>query len=138
MAKARPTHIALLILVTLSLTLATAQQSSQTAAPAPVPTQIPAARRVFISNAGYDATARDASSAVTSRIDPTTIFMRPMKKWGHYELVTTPADADLVFAVRFNARKATWDRNFDQGLTALMEELKALVAQSPNSDSGKQ
>jgi hypothetical protein len=61
-----------------------------------------------------------------------------MKKWGHYELVTTPADADLVFAVRFNARKATWDRNFDQGLTALMEELKALVAQSPNSDSGKQ
>lgn len=137
MAKARPTHIALLILVTFSLALVTAQQSSQTAAPAPVPTQIPAARRVFRTR---DTTRPRVmlSSAATSRIDPTTIFMAAMKKWGHYELVTTPADADLVFAVRFNARKATWDRNFDQGLTALMEELKALVAQSPNSDRGKQ
>jgi len=76
MAKARPTHIALLILVTFSLALVTAQQSSQTAAPAPVPTQIPAARRVFRTR---DTTRPRVmlSSAATSRIDPTTIFMRP-------------------------------------------------------------
>ena len=176
MAVIRPTHIALSILMILFPVLASAQQPPQPAVPAPIPTQIPAAHRVFISNAGYDATARAAFERGHQPNRPYNDFYAAMKKWGRYELVANPADADLVFVVRFTApisdcdkitsyepqlqvtivdvkthfvlwtitepvegayRKATWDRNFDQGLTALMEELKALVAQTPNSNNGK-
>jgi hypothetical protein len=86
-----------------------------------------------------------------------------MQSWGRYELVATPAEADLVFEIRFMApmyydgtlavyepqfglrmldakthfllwsltepvegafRKATWLKNFDHGLDALMDDVK--------------
>jgi hypothetical protein len=78
----------------------TAQQSAAPPA-APVPSQIPAARKVFISNAGGES---------FETVFPQTVFSggpdRPynqcyaaMKEWGRYELVSTPAEADLVLEV---------------------------------------
>lgn len=69
--------------------------------PAPVPSQIVAAQKVFISNAGGE--------SLESVIDQTVFdggpdrpyneFYATMKDWGRYNLVSFPADADLVLEV---------------------------------------
>ena len=71
----------------------TSSQAPQATAPpqAPVPTEIAAARSIFIVNNGADAnfplSAQDAYNSVYSAL----------QAWGHYQLVTTPDQADLVF-----------------------------------------
>ena len=90
-----------------------------------------------------------------------------MESWGRDELVAAPADADLVFEIRFTApltcssgsgyvpqldlaildakthfllwtftelvegafKKATWERNFSQGMASLMADIKKLTVQ---------
>jgi hypothetical protein len=62
--------------------------------PAPVPIQILTGKKVFISNG--------VSTAVTDVPNlPYNEFYGYMKAWGRYELASTPADADLVFELRF-------------------------------------
>jgi hypothetical protein len=66
--------------------------------PAPVPAQIIAARKVFISNGGEDAWLN-----YDPKHDPTLTyneFYAAMKTWGKYQLVSSPAEADVVFQVR--------------------------------------
>jgi hypothetical protein len=65
--------------------------------PAPVPSQILAAKKIFISNEGED-TWLDYDP----KHDPTLTYNElygDMKSWGKYELVSTPADADVVFEI---------------------------------------
>ncbi len=65
--------------------------------PAPVPSQILAAKKIFISNGGED-TWLDYDP----KHDPTLAYNElygDMKSWGKYELVSTPADADVVFEI---------------------------------------
>jgi hypothetical protein len=61
---------------------------------APVPTQIAAAHTVFLVNNGADAnfpiTAQDAYTQVYSAL----------QAWGHFQLVSSPDQADLVFQLR--------------------------------------
>jgi hypothetical protein len=61
---------------------------------APVPTQIAAARTIFLVNNGADAnfpiTAQDAYSRVYAAL----------QAWGHFQLVSSPDQADLVFQLR--------------------------------------
>jgi hypothetical protein len=61
---------------------------------APVPTQIAAARTIFLVNNGADAnfpmTALDAYNRVYSAL----------QIWGHFQLVNSPDQADLVFQLR--------------------------------------
>jgi len=61
---------------------------------APVPPQIASAHTVFISNQGADqtfpGTAEEAYTALYNSI----------KAWGRYQVVATPAEADLVFQLR--------------------------------------
>ena len=61
---------------------------------APIPVQILSAHKVFISN-----------GESTGRIWPSSLvydaFYARMKSWGKYELVAAPADADIVFEVRY-------------------------------------
>jgi hypothetical protein len=64
---------------------------------APLPAQIIAAKRVFISNGGED-TWLDFDP----KHDPTLTyneFYADMKSWGKYELVSSPADSDVVFEI---------------------------------------
>jgi hypothetical protein len=151
------------------VTSSMAQQASEMAPPAPVPSQIITAHKVFVSNEGYDSIARAAFERAHQRNRPYNDLYAAMKKWGRYELVSSPADADLVFAIRFTApivdcdkltsyapqlqltilgarthfvlwsmmdpvqgayRKITWDKNFTEGLDALMGELKTLAGES--------
>jgi len=72
---------------------------------APLPSQIVTAKRVFISNTGrgFD------SSAWTGGHDRMyNQFYAAMKSWGRYELVSAPADADLVLDVNVIRDAVAW------------------------------
>jgi hypothetical protein len=72
-----------------------AQQSKDVA---PIPVQIIAARKVFISNAGQES----VPGAFSGEPDRTyNQFYGAIKNWGQYELVSAPADADLVLEISF-------------------------------------
>ncbi len=75
-----------------------AQQKKPTAA-APIPVQIVTARKVFIANGGGDE-SRDSYFYTGGPDRAYNEFYDSMKTWGRYELVTAPADADLVFEIR--------------------------------------
>jgi hypothetical protein len=142
-------------------------QPANDSASAPVPAQIAASRKVFISNAGVDAAVQTVFKRVGDPDEAYNHFYSAMAKWNRYELVTAPADADLVFEVGFTApmymngslpvyepqfglkiidakshvllwalvepvkgafREATWQKNFEVGLDALMGDLRKLSA----------
>jgi hypothetical protein len=70
-------------------------------APAPVPAQIAAAQKVFISNAGGASleTVIDETVFNGGPDRPYNEFYAAMKSWGRHELVSSPADADLVLEI---------------------------------------
>lgn len=70
---------------------------------APVPESLASAKRVFIGNAGVDGTSFEAFAKAGDASEPYDVFYAAMKKWGRYELVGSPADADLVMEIRFAA-----------------------------------
>ena len=70
---------------------------------APVPTQVVTAKKVFISNAGVDATSPIHFKRARGPNDLYEQFYVAMKHSGRYELVGAPADADLVLQLRFSA-----------------------------------
>jgi hypothetical protein len=78
-------------------------QDHRAVTPAPVPTQIVTAKKVFISNLGSDALATPDFKRLGQLDLPYQRFYSEMKGWGRYELVTSPAEADLVFEVHFSS-----------------------------------
>ncbi len=137
---------------------------------APVPPQIAAAKKVFIANGGVDGGSLAAFRALGDPNYPYNQFYAMMQKWGHYELVSSPADADLVLEVQFRMtmtsggdlasyvphlrltvvdarthftlwtiaepvegaiRKATFIRNFNQGMTNLVNDVAKVAGQPP-------
>jgi hypothetical protein len=79
-----------------------AQTIKRAVAPAPLPAQILAGKTAFISYAGTNNAYQllyitDHTGASTGLYDE---LYAAMKDWGRYELVSAPADADLVFEVR--------------------------------------
>ena len=82
---------------------------------APIPAQIITAKKVFISNGGVDSVALAAFKRAGDTNGPYNRFYAAMKSWGRYQLVASPADADLVFEIRFTAPIA------DFGKTAIYE-----------------
>jgi hypothetical protein len=62
-----------------------------------MPAQIAAAKRVFISNASGESNVSAGVSELTYNE-----FYAAMKSWGAYELMSGPAEADLVFEIRFS------------------------------------
>jgi hypothetical protein len=80
----------------LSSPILAAQQSKQ-APPAPVPAQILAAKKIFISNAGGDTDAPYTGGPDRAYNQ----FYAAMKKWGRYQVVDSPANADLLLEIRF-------------------------------------
>jgi hypothetical protein len=75
--------------------------SAQTAPEAPVPAALITAKKAFISNMGFEACARVAFSTV--KLSPYNMFYASMRDWGHFDLVSAPADADVVFEIRMVA-----------------------------------
>ena len=76
-------------------------QTKQANAPpaAPVPDQITSARKIFISNGGENCSDPDRLAG-TPNITFNQ-FYAGMKTWGRYQIVSRPADADLVFEITF-------------------------------------
>lgn len=75
--------------------------------PAPIPTQISTARRVFIANGGGDEPGID-EPIFSGGVDRSyNQFYAAMKSAGRYELVGSPAEADLLFEIRFAVKTST-------------------------------
>ena len=75
-----------------------AQQPAQPAAPVPV--QIVSGRKVFISNGGSDVSSQYSFRLYGLPAQVYGPFYSAMQNWGHYELVATPGEADLVFQIK--------------------------------------
>lgn len=95
----RPVITAMVSVVTLlSASLLSAQDRS--AAPAaPLPAQIVNAKKAFISNAGEQRNLEGDLRFTGGPDRAYNQFYAAMKDWGRYELVSTPADADLVLQI---------------------------------------
>jgi hypothetical protein len=76
-------------------------QQAKGPAPAPVPAQISAAQKIFISNAGGESLETVIEQTVFDGGPdrPYNQFYAAMKSWGRCELVSSPADADLVLEI---------------------------------------
>ncbi len=94
-------HALCAAVVLVALALGANAQQPKVAAPAPVPPQILAAHKIFVSNGGGESFETVIGQTVfnggTDR--PYNQFYAAMKDWGRYELVSSPADADLVLEV---------------------------------------
>jgi hypothetical protein len=90
-----------LVFAILGLLQLPSAQQSKGPAPAPVPAQITAAQKVFISNAGGESleTVIDETVFNGGPDRPYNEFYAAIKSWGRYELVSSPADADLVLEI---------------------------------------
>jgi hypothetical protein len=95
--RKRTTLCVLCAIGLLSHSLFGAQQPKDVALPAPVPVPIATAKKVFIANAPGD--SLPASLGGPSRTY--NEFYAAMKSWGRYELVSAPADADLILEISF-------------------------------------
>lgn len=88
-----------------------ADQPGETVPPAPVPSQITSGQKVFIANAGVNLYTLPAY--ITSHTgSPNGLydeFYDAIKSWGRYELVSAPADADLVFEISLYGRDISAD-----------------------------
>jgi hypothetical protein len=91
----RITFSTLLVVMTASLPILAEQDSANVPA-APVPTQILAGKKVFISNASGE----NASAAAAPDLAYNELYAA-LKSWGRYELVGAPADAELIFEIRY-------------------------------------
>lgn len=162
-----------LLIAMLTVPILAAQQAKDapaSAAAAPVPPQIAAAKKVFIANGGVDGGSLAAFRALGDPDYPYNQFYAMMQKWGHYELVPSPADADLVLELQFRMtmtsggdlasyvphlrltvvdakthftlwtiaepvqgaiRKATFIKNFSQGMTNLVNHVAQIAGQPP-------
>jgi hypothetical protein len=90
----------LTVLLLASPSVLSAQQTKG-AAPAPVPPQIAAAQTVFIANAGGATldTVIDQTVFDGGPDRPYNDFYASMKSWGHYQIVASPASADLILEI---------------------------------------
>jgi hypothetical protein len=77
----------------LSVPLATAKKAPDEPS-APVPAQVFTAKKAFISYGESDADPGTPNLTYNE-------FYALMKSWGKYELTSAPADADVVFEIRF-------------------------------------
>jgi hypothetical protein len=100
MLNLRPRSARLLIAI-LGLTPALWSQQSKMPTPAPVPVQMVSARKIFISNAGGESFEAVIGETVFNGGPdrPYNQFYAQLKDWGRYELLSSPADADLVFEI---------------------------------------
>lgn len=92
------------IVCTLILVGSTARlraQETKGVTAAPIPAQISTAKTVFISNTGVDINSLEAMKRAGDRNQAYDEFYRAVKDWGRYRLVGAPAEADLVFEIRF-------------------------------------
>ena len=161
--------VAVVVMCGMAVHAATQNAGKPGVATAPMPTAIQTAKRVFLGNAGVDGNSFPVFRKGGDMNQPYNWFYMAMKTWGRYELVGSPADADLVFEISFAApvagtekllmpapylrleildakthfllwtivepvdgaiRKATWENNFNTGVTNLVSDLKNITGET--------
>jgi hypothetical protein len=88
--------LAVALAMAFSVAATVASQDAANAQSAPLPSQILAAKKIFISNASGQTLDGTAVSELAYNG-----FYAGMKTWGQYGVVSTPADADLIFEIRY-------------------------------------
>lgn len=102
-----PRVVPIKILTLAGLVFAISLTASSQTPSAPVPIQIIHGKKVFVSNAGSDAEGQEGFRQLFGDANfPYNQFYDTLKTWGRYDLVATPADADLIFEVRFTVPHA--------------------------------
>lgn len=97
--------------------------------PAPIPEQILSAKRVFVANAGGDERPYRVPQFSGGPDRAYDEFYAEMKTWGRFELVSAPADADLIFEIGFSSfeyeEKGTLENpHYDPQLRLLIRDPK--------------
>ena len=92
----RKTLVAFVIVI--SAAMLEAQPPKNAIPRAPLPAQIVAAKKVFIAYAGGDTDIAGYSGEADRTYNQ---FYAAIKSWGQYEIVSTPATADLVLEIEF-------------------------------------
>ncbi|HKF22076.1 MAG TPA: hypothetical protein VKE93_10930 [Candidatus Angelobacter sp.] len=75
-------------------------QPSKQVPTAPVPSPILRAKKVFISNLGSDLLSLELFRRLGEPDRPYNQFYAAVKDWGRYDLVSSPADADLIIEIQ--------------------------------------
>jgi len=70
---------------------------------APVPKLITSAKKIFIANMGADNFSESAFRKLQDPARPYNAFYAEMKSWGHYDIVDSPGEAELIFEIGFTA-----------------------------------
>lgn len=162
----------LAIILTTGSALSAQQANQSPIITAPLPSQVLTGKKVFISNVPgmLFLTPRTAED---DPYRPYNQFYASMKNWGYYELVSVPADADLILEINLADRptlgdavhlasslrlayldltvrdpktqvilwwfservqganrSATGDKNYNQAITNLVNDLKKMTGQS--------
>ena len=113
--KAAAFCIALAIPFVVSTVLAA--EKPKPAHAAPIPTQILTAKKAFIANAGGDERPLEDEPRFSGDADRAyNEFYADIKTWGRFELVATPAEADLILEIRFTDEKFQQVGNLGSGL----------------------
>ncbi len=95
--------VAMVVMCGMAVNAATQDAGKPAVATAPMPTAIQTAKRVFLGNAGVDSMSISTFRRSGDINQPYNWFYLAVKNWGRYELVGSPADADLVFEISFAA-----------------------------------
>lgn len=114
-------------LIGVSLPLLGAQQPKDAAPPAPVPTQIAAARKLFIANAPGE----NVPKSLGAPDRPYNEFYQAMKNSRGYELVTAPAEADLIFEISFASSLSGVSGSSNTGCSSFTDYSVRLVILDP-------
>lgn len=94
-------HFKTVALFPLTILLSTVLLAQTKPAPAaPIPAQIVAAKKVFIANAGGDQMAEDDPIFSGGPDRAYNEFYATMTNWGRFEIVSSPAEADLLLEIR--------------------------------------
>ena len=77
-----------------------AQGKPAPAAPAPIPAEIQTAKKVFVANGGGDEWSYSDGPFNGATERAYNQFYAAINGWGRFELVSAPADADLLFEIQ--------------------------------------
>jgi hypothetical protein len=121
--------IACLGVFVLGAEIAMAQEPTPVAI-APVPSLLLSAKKVFISNAGADSGlfphpfSGDPDRAYNE-------FYANVESWGRYQLVSTPAEADLVFELQLTAPNGPSNADKSKGASDPLPMLRLVIYDRP-------